>query len=563
MLKDIWKFWKAYFLTNPKRLKPILLTLFIISMEFSLVYLNVQFNEWRNDFYDSLQNVDYPAFLHNLKRFTYLALTFVGVFGYKTYIMQKLQINWREWMTGTNLGKWLNTKMYYGLQFLPQAADNIDQRISEDINSFVNLSISLTLGFLSSVTTFVSFIFILWTLSDSATFLIYGHHITIGHYLVWAVLVYSVLGTYITKKIGKPLSRLNYEQELLEANFRYSLVRARENSESIALFQGENFENENFLKRFKKIVTNFNKINNKQKHLNWWSNYFGQVAIIFPFIVCAPKFFAKEIKLGGLMQTASAFNSVQDSLAWIVNSYIDIATYRAVVTRLKGFEQAVIEWEKLEEQKKVKFVDRPYHGANDLSIILPNGNTILDGECLTFSKGMKYIVAGPSGSGKSTLLRTLAGIWPYASGEICNPDGTNKMFLSQSPYMPLGTLLQTICYPQTNVDRWRGIITVLMTDLGMHELLENADKEMDWNKILSGGQKQKIAFIRAVLQNPDILFIDEGTSNMDEDSEDAAYRMLIKYLKNTTIVSVGHRQTIEKHHQHKLILKDKKIESKS
>ena len=419
MLKDIWKFWRGYFVTNPNKWKPIATVIFIVSMEFFLVFLNVQFNSWRNDFYNSLQNVDKVAFIYNIKKFTILALIFVGVWGYKTYIMQKLQINWRLWMTQTNLGKWLNTKTYYGLQFLPQSADNIDQRISEDINSFISLSISLTLGLLSSVTTFFSFIFILWTLSDSIDFVVYGHSITIGHYLVWAVLVYSVVGTWITRKIGKPLSRLNFEQELLEANFRYSLVRARENSESIALYKGEKFENEKFLGRFKKIVGNFNRINTKQKHLNWWSSYFAQIAVVFPYIVNAPRFFSGAIKLGGLMQAASAFDSVQTSLGWMVDSYVNLAQYRAVINRLKGFEQAAIDWKQLETKKEVTNmiglgVNSNAFGIGAMTIYQPNGQALLINENLLLSPGDKCVISGPSGCGKSTIVRTIAGIWPYA-----------------------------------------------------------------------------------------------------------------------------------------------------
>jgi vitamin B12/bleomycin/antimicrobial peptide transport system ATP-binding/permease protein len=559
MLKNIWKFWKEYFVTNPKKWYPIFLVVFIVSMEFFLVYLNVQFNEWRNDFYNGLQALDKDSFIHNIKKFMILALIFVGIWGYKTYLMQKLQILWRNWMTEYNLDRWLKTKTYYGTQFVSNSGDNFDQRISEDINSFISLSISLTLGLLSSVTTFFSFIFILWTLSDSFTMTLFGHSITIGHYLVWAVLVYSIFGTLITRKIGRPLSRLNYEQELLEANFRYNLVRTRENSESIALYQGESFEKNKFSTRFGYIVDNFKKIITKQKHLNWWSSYFAQIAVVFPYIISAPRFFSKAIKLGGLMQTASAFDSVQSSLGWMVDSYINIAQFKAVISRLSGFESAINEWKELNDRKLV-FVNKNLNkfAFDYLTIRLPNGETLIRDQSFNFNVGERYIITGRNGTGKSTLIRVLANIWPYTEGKIYFPYNTKQMFISQNSYMPIGNLMECLQYPENKADT-NDIIT-LMNSLGLSDLTKDLDKEDDWSKILSGGQKQKIAIIRAILSKPDILFLDESTSSMDEESEEEAYNLLIKYLPNTIIVSVGHRSTVDKFHTKKLVLKDNKLE---
>jgi len=571
MFKSIISYWKAFFVTNPKRLKPIFLLISIITMEMSLVYLNVRLNEWRNGFYNSLQNLDKDAFYHYIKVFMVLALMYVGIYGYKSFYFQKLQITWRNWLTEKNLEKWLSSKTYYGSQFLSSSADNVDQRISEDVNSFVVLSLSLSLGLLSSIVTFFSFIFILWSLSGPIAFTLFGMPIEIGHYLVWGVIIYSIFGTYITRKIGHKLPGLTFIQEQFEANFRYILMRTRENSESIVLYKGESVEKKGFMKRFSNIYDNFNKINVKQKHLNWWSSYFAQIAVIFPYIVSAPQFFSGAIKLGGLMQVASAFDSVQSALAWMVDSFTNIANYKAVINRLNGFEDAIKSWKDLEDKKKVKFIDAKKFGIRDFSIHLPNGSTLMNKQTISFKTGGRYVITGANGTGKSTLLRCIANIWPYADGKIEMPKNKTQMFISQSSYMPIGTMLDVVCYPNHTPDTQgktvveilsdRAHIEQLMYEIGLGEFRGDKLilKEADWSKILSGGQKQKVAFIRAILQQPDFLFLDESTSSMDEESEIQSYKLLLDKLPNTTIISVGHRKTIDKFHNHKLVLKNKKL----
>jgi putative ATP-binding cassette transporter len=367
----------------------------IVSLDLFMVFLNVRLNAWRNGFYNSLQNLDKPEFFHYIKVFMVLALMYVGVYGYRAFYFQKLQITWRNWLTDRNLEKWLRTKTYYGAQFLSGTADNVDQRISEDINSFVVLSLSLSLGLLSSFVTFFSFIFILWSLSEPITFTLFNHEFCVGHYLVWGVLLYSVFGTMITRLIGKKLPALSFVQEQFEANFRYSLMRTRENSESIVLYKGETFEKKGFMKRFKNVFDNFNKINIKQKHLNWWASYFAQIAVIFPYVVNAPRFFSGAIKLGGLMQTASAFDSVQSSLAWFVDSFTNIANYRAVINRLNGFETAVEDWAKLERNKKIKIThSKKAFSLKSLTIALPNSSVLLDKADYTFKTGERYVISG-------------------------------------------------------------------------------------------------------------------------------------------------------------------------
>ena len=560
MIKDAAKMWKLYFITNPNRWKPIFFLAFIIAMEFFVVFLNVQFNEWRAGFYDSLQTLNEDAFTYAIKKFTVLALIFVGVAGYKAYCIQKMQMMWRTWMTTSTLEKYLNSGTYYGLHFLPKGTDNVDQRISDDIQSFIGMSLRLTLGLLAAVTTFFSFIYILWTLSGTIDFIVMNTHIVIGHYLVWLAVVYAVVGTWGTHKIGKPLSKLCYEQQLKEADFRYSLIRAKENGESIALNRGEQSENKRFISYFGEIITNFNMIIRKQKHLTWWSSFYGQLAVVFPYIVSAHRFFAKEITLGTLMQTASAFDSVQTSLSWIVDNYSSLADFRAVTQRLTGLDTAVKDWEALTEKKEFVTEDGSTFAIKNLTITLPDNETIIDNQAFNFRKGRRYVVTGASGTGKSTLLRCLAGIWPYGSGTIVKPKDEKHIFVGQSTYIPLGKLVDVMIYPIDKLSlHQEQLFTTLLADLGLEEFVDKLGDADDWSKILSGGQKQKIAILRAILQEPDVLFLDESTSALDQEGEQKCYESILKYLPDATIISVGHRATIERYHYSKIILKNKRL----
>lgn len=557
MIKTAAKFWREFFITNPKRSKPILLLIAVVGFELFTVFLNVQFNEWRNGFYNSLQNVDQDAFYYNIKKFLALAIVFVAVVGYKTYISQKLQGLWRKWMTHQYLAKWTHDKAYYGSQFITEAADNADQRIAEDVRSFVIYSMSLTIGLLSACVTFFSFIYILWTLSDVITMSAFGFSLAIGHYLVWLALIYACVGTWITHKIGRPLVGLNFEQQMREADFRFNLMRTKENAEAIAMYNGEDAENIKFKSVYDKLYTNYQKLITKQKHLTWWASYYGQIAVVFPYIISAPKFFAKTITLGTLMQTASAFDSVQSALSWIVDSYANIAEYKAVMQRLSGLDHTFVEWTKLTASKNIVVKTGKNFGFVKLSINLPNGQLLLNQQSMKFAKGKRYIISGASGVGKSTVIRSLANIWPYASGTITTQQNQQMMFISQQTYIPHGTLLDALTYPSTN--QFLVKAEKLLIELDMQDFLPQLLESKHWDKILSGGQKQKLAFIRAILCAPDVLFLDESTSNMDQTSEQRAYQLLAKYLPETTIISVGHKTTVEKYHDTKLVIKDKAI----
>lgn len=544
-------YWKS-----SERWRARLLLATIVSLDLGQVYITVLINQWYNEFYNILQTVDKNAFWQAIIRFSYLAAISIVMAVYRTYLNQMLQIKWRRWLTTQYLTDWLGKQNYYRMQLFGSKTDNPDQRISEDIEQFIKLTLSLSLGLLSSIVTLLSFLTLLWQLSGVLAFQVHGMAISIPGYMVWAALAYSLIGTWIMMKIGKPLVRLNFDQQRYEANFRFSMVRLRENSESIAFYKGEAQEHANFLERFTTVVDNFWQIMKRQKLLNWFSSGYGQIAIIFPLLVGAPRLFTGQIKLGGLIQISDAFGQVQGSLSYILNSYTDIATWRAVIERLQGFNESV-------KQTKDSYV--PGDGfkrhmatekvikADNLTINLPDGRTLLEHINLNIKPSDSLLITGASGTGKSTLLRTLANIWPFAEGQLTTPTSASMMFLPQKPYLPQGTLRQVLCYPNppdTDNEKLRDALSFCQLD----KLAGDLDETKQWSHILSIGEQQRIAFARIILVKPEFIFMDEATSGLDEPLEAQLYEMLKSRLPDAAIVSIGHRKSLRTWHETEIAL---------
>jgi len=549
-IRDVWQLTKPYW-RSPEKAAAFVLLAVIIGLNLGEVYLSVQFNKWNNGFYDALQNLNKQAYLAALVKFSWLALFYIIVAVYKNYINQMLRIRWRRWLTGSFLDRWLNKQNHYRMQLIGTPSDNPDQRISEDVGQFIDLTLGLCLGVLSSVVTLFSFLFILWNLSGAVTIPL-GKlgHVDIQGYMVWVAMLYAVAGTWITSKLGRPLIRLNFDQQKFEADFRFSLVRFRENSEKIALYKGEEQEKENFVTRFTSVFDNYWAIMKRQKTLTWFTSGYYQIATIFPFLVAAPRFFAKQIQLGGLMQTASAFGHVQGSFSYIIEAYNSIATWKAVVDRLNGFTTNMDETTARSEHPEA-FKPFPANDATlrveNLSVRLPDGKALLDNISLAVNKGDTLLISGPSGSGKSTFLRILAGIWPFAKGTLAIPPNATTLFLPQNPYLPLGTLHHVLCYPFPSSESDETLCDILK--LCRLEHLTGRLYDVDnWAHILSPGEQQRIAFARAILIKPDFVFLDEATSALDEATEAYLYETLRKRLPNATLVSVGHRQTLKGWH---------------
>jgi putative ATP-binding cassette transporter len=551
-LATIWQLSIPYFRSEDRWPGRILLGA-VIGIELAVVAINVILSYWYNGFYTALQNRDWDAFVRYILVFCALAAIFTVAQVYQNYLNLWLQIRWRRYMTQTYLRQWINTANHYRMQLLGDAADNPDQRIADDLGQFVQSTLSIGVGLLNSIVTLCSFVFILWKLSEQLPLHVFGRDFAIPGYLVWAALIYAVLGTILTHLIGWRLIPLNFQQQRYEADFRFNLVRTRENSEQVAALHGEAAERERHTGRFGLIVDNWMAIMRRQKKLTFFTQSYSQATTIFPFLMAGPAYFASTaVQLGDLMQTATAFSSVQGALTYFVTSYQSIAQYQAVVQRLAGFEKAIVAGRDAAlKQPAVEILPRA--GASGiavehLNVRLPNGEPLVDAAHVSLSPGERVLVTGPSGAGKSTLFRALAGIWPFGSGRVTVPEDAKILLLPQRPYFPVTNLAAAVSYPAKAGTFDDAQIAEVLTAAGLPEWSNRLEEEAHWNRMLSLGEQQRLAIARAILQEPDYLLLDEATASLDEPAEAQLYRLLQERLKGATIVSIGHRSTLGAFH---------------
>jgi putative ATP-binding cassette transporter len=563
VLKDAWRLTAPYFRSEERWSARILLAS-VIGLNLLLVAINVILNQWRGEFYNSLQDKDWHSFLALIfwwdtksgfmPSFVILAGVFIPVAIYRTYLRQWLQIRWRRWLTARVMDDWLADHAYYRISLSadPRGAgtDNPDQRIAEDARDFAEFTLTLGVGLLSNIVTLLSFITILWTLSGAVTLL----GVTIPGYMVWVAIIYAVVGTWLTHLVGRPLAFLNFQQQRVEADFRFGLVRLRENVEGVALQGGEAEERAGLSRRFAEVVANWWRIMERTKLLNALTSGYAQVAGIFPIVVAAPRYFAGQIALGGLMRIVGAFSEVQGALSWFVDSYDNLATWRSQVARLTLFMNAIDAARSLSGASvAIRQGQASSWEAHDLTLRLPDGTLLLDGAGLSFPKGRATVITGRSGSGKSTLFRALAGLWPFGAGTIERPPGT-YLFLPQRPYIPLGTLRHTLTYPLAADAYPDEAVRAALADAGLGALTPALDRDDNWAQRLSGGEQQRLAVARALLLKPDWLFLDEATASLDPEAEGELYRLLRERLLSTTLVSIAHRESVARFHDAKLVL---------
>ena len=513
------------------------------------IAISVRLSYWSNDFYTALQELNSQAFIYLLGIFTIYAFLSITLFMGKVYLLQLLEIRWRAWMTQNLIENWTHNRRYYGIQLQGDGTDNPDQRIADDAQRFIHKSLELGLGIFEQTITLVSFLGILWSLSGILYIPLGSFTLSIPGYMFWGALLYAMAGTFISWYLGRPLIRLDYENERREANFRYSLVRFRDNVEGVALYQGETQEKRIFANRFTHIVDNFHDIVKRMLIMNGWNNFYWQIEHLFPYLLAAPSLFAKTITFGGFMQVGKVFLKISYALSFIVNNFSSIASWRATTNRLLEFKQ------NLESHDPATLT----HGTHDKeeihvsceTIALPDGTLLNENIELVFKKGEHSLMTGPTGVGKSTLARVIAGLWPYGKGEVKIP-ASSFLFLPQKPYMPLGSLESVLSYPHSSAatkDQEEVLLAV-----GLKAFIDRLGEVNDWARVLSLGEQQRIAIARALLAKPQWLFLDEATSAMDEVAEAQLYWTLKAALPDTTLISIGHRESLKPLHDREIRL---------
>ncbi len=565
-LKDIWRLAYPYFIRRspgeirlwfvgpvklPENVIAFGLLATTVALEIAFAYVNKRFNSWYGDLGDSLQQKNWGAFVAAWKLFTMLAFIYIVIGVYKIYVNQVLQIRWRKSMTDFFVDRWLGPAQHYRLRLVSGPADNPDQRIAEDVHNFVGATMTIGFGFFPNLLQLGIFLVILWDISEKFPMQSFGASFNIPGYLIWLAVIYAAIGTFFTHLIGKPLVRLKYNQERYEANFRFGMARIRENSEQIALLGGEGAERVSLGERYGSVLANVYAVVARQKRLNWFQSFFGQFSVIFPYLILAPAYFFGSATYGTLLRARQAFDSVQSGLTWFVDSYQNLADYRATVQRLIGFEEAMRD--ATLAATATPHIERARAPSRDLRtdhlvVTLPGHAPLTAPASLRVAPGERVLLTGRSGSGKTTLLRAISGIWPFGEGRIEVPEGTQVFVLPQRTYLPLGTLRQAVVYPRTLDAYPDAEVRDALRAVGLGKLESELDEADNWSMRLSGGEQQRLGVARALLAKPDWLMLDEATSALDETGEAELYRTVVQRLPEAAIVSVGHRSTLSAFH---------------
>ncbi|MBO6171607.1 MAG: ABC transporter ATP-binding protein/permease [Desulfovibrio sp.] len=536
-----WSIFRGYWISEKKWEAWGLLTV-ASALAVGQAWLLVLFNRWQKPFFDMFDHKDFSMFWSYTLEFVLIAFSFIFAAAYGVYVQRTLRIRWRIWLTRAYVRQWMENQAYYRLQVLGSDADNPDQRISEDVGDFVKLTLELLLGFLRKMTILVAFCSILWNLSGVLTFQVGASVFAIHGYMFWVSLLYAVFGTYFAHAVGGRLIPLNVEQQKREADFRFSMMRVREHSESIAFYGGEPMELEGFRDCFRACVRNYLQLIRRHKLLSLYTNTYGQTAFVIPILMAAPRLFSGSFLIGDFMQLQNAFLRVQDALSFFVDSYATLASLASVIRRLGLFTRHMEEARTVSDGVRKARGEAGQFRTADLQVQLPDGRSLMRNCSLVLKRGQRLLVTGPSGCGKSTFLRTISGIWPFGGGEVATACEEASLFLPQRPYLPLGALRRAVCYPLADAPDDRLCAALRMVQ--MEGIIARLDETDDWSRILSLGEQQRIAFARVLLARPRWVFLDEATSALDEQREKDMYDLLRRELPDTGIVSVGHRSTL-------------------
>ncbi|CAH2778683.1 MAG: Efflux ABC transporter, permease/ATP-binding protein [uncultured Caballeronia sp.] len=562
-----WSLIKPYWVSEERGIAWGLLVA-IIAINMTVVWINVRLNSWNADFYNALQNKNVKDFPHLLLIFTALAFAYILLAVYGRYLRQMLAFRWRQWLTNRFLEQWLGDKAFYRIE-RDRLADNPDQRISDDLQSFATTTLSLSLDLLSTLVTLVTFITILWTIAGALTLTLGGTPIVIPGYMVWAAALYAIAGSLIIQKVGHPLVSINYQQQKVEADFRFGLIRLCENAEQIAFYDGISTETANAKTIFQRIRDNWWRIMKYTKRMTFVLSFYGQIAIIFPIMVAAPRYFAGAFSFGVLMQISSAFGTVSDSFSWFINSYSTLVEWRATVNRLREFKRVMRSTHIREETSpatehggiNLHYTNTPSLTTRGLMLALPNGTPLSRVADVSMEPGSRWLIVGPSGSGKSTLMRALAGLWPFGDGTIDAPVDAKMMFIPQTSYLPIGTLRAVLSYPSAGGAFSDEESREVLRQCNLEAYANRLDESAHWARNLSPGEQQRLAAARVLLHKPDFVFLDEATSALDAENELHIYNTITERLPKAAILSVAHRESVAMFHDYKIEIERAMVEA--
>ena len=564
LVRRFWRLAAPYF-SSDEKWTARLLAVGVIGLTLFQLAIQIRFNLWSRDFFNALEQRDWNAFLGVLGMFVLLAGTSMIVAVYQVYLKQLLQLRWRRWLTANLVDRWLENGRHYQLNFTGSGIDNPDQRIAENVRGATELAVEFALGILNSVLTLIAFSSILWVLSGALHVALGALSFDIPGYMVWAALIYAGLGSLATYVIGRPIVAANIRQNAAEADYRYALVRLRENSEGVALIRGETDEQKGLLGFFAEVFLSAKHLMHTHRRLMWLTSAYGMVGMVYPTLVASPRYFSGAITLGGLMQITAAFGQVQAGLTWFVDNFPRIAEWRSHVERLLEFERAldstteatnesgettaitlVLASDELGKEVEEALTFR------DLQIAHADGSIVLGETNTKIAKGERVLIAGDSGSGKSTLFRAIAGLWPWGAGSIVHPNRDDMMFMPQRSYLPIGTLRAAIAYPSPTRKFTKAAVAAALERCGLKHLIERMNETEKWDRVLSVGEQQRVAFARLLLHKPGWVFMDEATSALDEKGQVSMMNLFSEELAGSSLISIAHRTGLDVFHDRTL-----------